>query len=103
MAQLAREVHDRATVIDGMGGAAHAFQLQKEGGVSAINVTVAWNQERMEDVVEQMVSYFNLVELHPQDVMIIAKVADIEEAKRLGKVGIILGTQGLACIGRNLN
>jgi len=103
MAQSAREVHDRATVIDGMGGAAHAFQLQKEGGVSAINVTVAWNQERMEDVVEQIALYLNLVEHHPNDVMIISKVADIAEAKRVGKVGIILGTQGLGCIGCNLN
>jgi membrane dipeptidase len=103
MVTSARELHERAIVIDGMGGSAQAFQLQKAGGVTAINVTVAWNQERMEDVLAQVVSYLNLVELFPNDVLIVENISDIREAKRAGKVGIILGTQGLTSIGKGLN
>jgi len=99
----AGELHDRTIVIDGMGGSAKAFQLQKAGGVTAINVSVAWNQERMDDVVAQVVSYLDLVEQFPNDVLIVETVSDIQEAKRADKVGIILGTQGLASIGQDLN
>jgi membrane dipeptidase len=103
VARSIEELHGRALIVDGMGGDAHAFELQKSGGVTAINVTIAYNEERMEDVLRNIYAYLNLVETCPADTTIIESVACIEAAKRAGKVGIILGTQGLAMIDRGLH
>jgi membrane dipeptidase len=54
-----------------------------------------------EEAVHRLYEETALVEAFPEAAMIVRSVDDIHLAKRTGRVGVILSTQGLACIGED--
>ncbi len=103
MTERAANLHQRSVVVDGMGASAFFPELQKAGGITAINVTLATNEESLVDVLKNFSRYFELLYLYPDQLILIESVNDIYRAKQEGKVGIILGFQGLAQIGHGLH
>jgi membrane dipeptidase len=55
----------------------------------------------MQDAMMRLYEEHAVVEAFPEKALVVRGVDDIYEAKRSGRVGIILSTQGLACIGED--
>lgn len=87
------KVHEEAIVIDTC-----VWHLQgwnwhlSTGGVTAINCTVPDTQDGREGALKNIIEYYALCN-EIDEVMLVKTVDDIYEAKRLGKVGIIIGAQ----------
>jgi membrane dipeptidase len=73
-----------------------------EGGVTVTNVTVATEGESFDDVLRQIDVAHDMI-AKSSSLMLVTESAHIHEARRAGKLGIILGTQGSDAIGRQLN
>jgi len=72
-----------------------------EGGVTATNVTMAAEGETFDKALENINTAHDKIAKHP-DLILATTAADIREAKKKGKVAIILGTQGSGAIGKEL-
>lgn len=75
-----------------------------DSGVTAVNHSVLGDPFPMtpEEALMALYSESLVFEVFPQKVMQIRTTADIETAKKTGKLGIIFGAQGLASVGANM-
>lgn len=88
----AARIHSESIVIDGMSNAALTgdyFQRIVKGGISASMVPVSVSAS-FRKTIDQLSFLMNLVEDNRETVCIIRKASDIVEAKRAGKLGLIL-------------
>lgn len=108
-ARLMRE----SLVIDLLGGALASLgapagqpalygEIQRQSGVDVIHVSVATFATSIEPVLNEIFDYRCLFNDMAHRIKQIRSTADIKTAKTEGKVGVILATQGLDCIGRNV-
>ncbi|MEO8037629.1 MAG: membrane dipeptidase [Betaproteobacteria bacterium] len=73
-----------------------------EGGVSVTNLTMATEGETFDKVLENIDTALDKIARHP-DLVLATTAVEVREAKRKGKLAIILGTQGSEAIGKQLN
>jgi membrane dipeptidase len=102
----ALELHRRSIVIDGLNisrwGDADVYSHLLEGGVTAVNATVAvW--EGTKQTLQNIARLYRDFERYHQWIRPVTCVADIYEAKRQNQVGIILGFQNSSPIEEDLN
>lgn len=114
----ARDVHRESIIVDGLffqlgtpvppsadgAGADLMLDHVAASGVTAFNHSVVFDASPM-DADEALMCIHRdsiIFEAFPDRVAPIRSVADLRAAKASGKVGIIFGTQGLACIGTNM-
>jgi membrane dipeptidase len=108
----ARTLMENDLVVDILGGSLASLgapgehsslygEAQLKAGVNAIHVSVGTFSTSIEPVLNELFDYFCLFRDMSHRIMQVRTAADILEAQRSGKVGVILATQGLDCIGRN--
>jgi membrane dipeptidase len=71
-------------------------------GTTAVNVTVGYvagDAEPFQASVAEVAQWTRLIREHPADVSLVLTAADIERAKRDGRIGVILGFQNAAQMG----
>ena len=73
------------------------FEEARDGGVNAIHVTIAY-WENTQETVANIDNWQTLFKEHGDLIMPVRLAADIVEAQKLGKVGIILGFQNCSPI-----
>ncbi len=112
--------YEQATVIDSLGGPglydaepyapldAAALKDAKASGLTAVNLTVngasVGNYARnYEDSVREIAYWNGQIAAHPEALMQIRRGADLAEAKRSGRLGLIYGFQDAAPFGENLD
>lgn len=95
-----RTFHDDLIVIDALQASNWDRELLEEfraGGVTAVHVTlVFWEDARA--TLDNIGRWHRMFEKHGDIVMPVHTAADIEEAKRLGKIGVIFGFQNCSPI-----
>lgn len=92
----ALEVHRRSIVIDALNASImdeEYFRKMRLGGVIATNYTVAMNLN-LSETVKRIAQMYRRIE-SSEVATLIERTADIKEAKKEGKVGIILGFQNV--------
>lgn len=83
-----------AIVIDGLGGDLVPSKLsQLKAGFTAINVTVASPHAGFVDVAKSIYTVLTYYDALPDKLMPIKAASDIEEAKRTGRLGVMIGLQ----------
>lgn len=101
----AKAVHDGALVIDGglvlKQDEVH-FEYRKAGGVHATNHTVTRPDSDLQTALHEVDVCSRWIEANPQEVLLVRTVADIREAKRSGREGVIYGPQNTEMIGTDL-
>lgn len=101
--ERARKIHENFVVIDGCGASAIAYMDILAGGINATNVTLAArNYDGMDYVFDKINSYFALIRMNPDRVMLVEEAQDIVKAKQGGKVGVIFGFQNASSLGENV-
>ncbi|MBF9235672.1 dipeptidase [Microvirga alba] len=109
----ARELMKNDIVVDLLGGSLQSLgapgehsslygEMQLSAGVDAIHVSVATFATSIEPFLNEMFDYMCLFRDMSHRIMQVRTVADILTAHESGKVGVIIATQGMDCIGRNL-
>lgn len=115
----AQDIHQSSIVIDGLFCNLHSaipptedvpdmmFGHIVSSGVTAFcdSLIADYYPFSMEQAMTRLYEEHALIEAFPQKALIVRGVDDIRNAKASGRVGVILTTQGLACIGtdtRNL-
>jgi membrane dipeptidase len=108
--------YDRSVVIDATGSPGDfmggwprehslltGYELRQitESGVTAVNVTVS--DPALEKTIQNMAGWHGTIANHPQQLLLVRTVADINEAKSSGRLGIILGFQHTEMMGRDLD
>ncbi len=108
----------RATVIDALGGpgeynaesdaplSAKALEDVRASGLTAVNVTVSGVGSYANDpalTIANMAYWNAQIAAHPDRLMQIRKAADLDEAKRSGRLGLIYGFQDATPIGEDLD
>ncbi|MGC4105884.1 MAG: membrane dipeptidase [Thermomicrobiales bacterium] len=115
MSDLARDVHESSIVIDGLfchldepipptpDVPGMMFEHLIAAGVTAFNNTALPDSfpQTMEGALETLYGANLLYDAFSDQVVPVLTTADIALAKATGRVGMILGTQGLACIGED--
>lgn len=105
-AALATRVHDDALVFDCL---ALPYVLDEpytsrmvEGGVDAINVTIASDEETWDETLRRTEDA--LAKIEKSDVLLHARDGrDVRNAKRKGKIAVLLGTQGATMLDQDLS
>lgn len=99
----AQALHDRSLVIDGLAGSATAYPALMAGGLTAVNVTVAGSAVKtLKAALKNIAEYYDLIAMDPEKLLLVEQTGDIERAKESGRMGIILGFQGAACLEEEL-
>lgn len=106
----AAELHEKSLIVDTLSG--HIVSPEPppvdgklyldrllESNIRVVNLTLAAHSDGFETALEHMFQYFNLLQVAPDRVIQIKRVADIERARRENKVGIIFGFQSPTPIG----
>lgn len=108
--------YDRAMVIDAtgspedfMGGWPRDHSLLTEdellqiaaSGVTAVDVTIS--DSSLEKTIQNIAGWHGAIANHPQQLLLVRSVADIDDAKSSGRLGIILGFQHTEMMGRELD
>lgn len=70
-----------------------------QSGVNVQSITLSAPAAGFEEVLKDMYGYFNLFKYHPDKVMQIKTVADIDKAKAEGKIGVIFSLQNSVAMG----
>lgn len=110
--EQARAIYDDAVVIDGLGP---IFWYQPdfesylnqvvESGVTAFNHTMVTPYDHrpasLDDLMQEIALWEKRCELYPDRLMMARSVDDILEAKRAGRVAVIMGLQNASLIGSN--
>ena len=73
-----------------------------EGGVTVTNITAAEEGESFDQALRDIDTVHEAIATS-SILMLVTKTSHIREAKRLGKLGIFLGTQGSDVVGREMN
>ncbi len=105
LSEHARELHRRAIVIDGLDtsrwGSETVYRGLREGGVTAINATVAiWDD--YVSALKNMTDWLGWFEEFAELIRPVHAVKDIQSAKSEGRTGVILGWQNASPIGNDL-
>ena len=108
--------YDQATVIDAtgspldfMGGwpREHSQLTEDElehiasSGVTAVDVTIS--DPSREKTMQNIAGWHGAIANHPQQLLLVRRVVDIDRAKTSGRLGIILGFQHTEMMGRDLD
>lgn len=99
------ELHRRAIVIDGLDtsrwGSEEVYRGLREGGVTAINATVAiWDDYA--SALKNMTDWLGWFEEFAELIRSVRTVEDIQSAKSEGRTAVILGWQNASPIGNDL-
>lgn len=109
------QVHDEAIIIDGLFCKLYSpipptadvedmmFDHILASGVTAFSDSIIADGYPL-SMPEAMMALYQetaIVEAFPEKALIVRSIADVVEAKNSGRVGVILSTQGLACIGED--
>jgi len=70
-------------------------------GVTAVDVTIS--DPSLEKTIQNIAGWHGAIANHPQHLLLVRGVADIDQAKSSGRLGIILGFQHTEMMGRDLN
>ena len=98
-----QNIHERAVVIDALGGFGFKYLDILSGGINATNVTLAmYPCEGLDYVLNQIKRYYGIMELFPDYIMLVEETQDILKAKQEGKLGIIFGFQNACFLGENV-
>ena len=102
----AQRLYDEAIVIDGLNvsnwNSPAVYPSLHSGGVTAINATSAvWENYR--ETMDNITGWLQRFEMHSAILVQIKRVEDIFQAKKDGKVGIILGWQNATPIENNVD
>ncbi len=76
-----------------------------DGGLNVVSVSVVIDENKpatLPEFLQEVYLFYVLRDAFPEKVMIIEKAEDIDTARREGKLGIILSTQGAACLEADL-
>lgn len=88
-----------ATIIDALGGDLVPSKLsQLKAGYTATNVTVASPHASFRDVALAMYTILTYYDALPDKLMPVKSAVDIDEAKRTGRLGIMMGLQDGSCL-----
>ena len=109
--EQAKEIYRRSIVIDCLGALfggydfpesrrRQQFEAIKESGLTAINLTVGVGE--YEDTKETIAYWKKEIKDHPSNFLLVEKHADIDRARREGKLGLILGFQDGKMLGQDL-
>jgi membrane dipeptidase len=102
VSERAQALHDRSIVIDGCSFFLKGYNDRiKEGGLTALNFTVALPMEDTSEAVIRIKEYYDVRRRDPK-VEIPLTAADIEKIKAEGKVGAIIGSQNSRHFGTDL-
>jgi membrane dipeptidase len=101
--ESASEVLKTSIVIDALTGEATGFENMMAAGVTAANVTVGADDDFIIEKLKSLWEQFLLLDSYPDKLMLIENAADIRRCKEQGKMGIILGLQGMTPIGKKLS
>ncbi|MBI4277268.1 MAG: membrane dipeptidase [Armatimonadetes bacterium] len=102
-----REFHRTTIVIDALGGGLMApgpggskppFWQWKEGGLTALNVTVVARFARFLEALRAIYASHTILEAYPEDLLLARRGSDLARAHREGRTGVILGFQGAAAM-----
>ena len=108
--ERAQELHNKYLFIDCLcGNLVNPEQPERNGvpylervrqsGVNVQSITLSSPQASFEGVLKDMYGYYNLFKYHPDKVMQIKTVEDIETAKKTGKAGVIFSLQNSTAMG----
>ena len=113
MAKLSgREFMQNSLVVDLLGGSLGSVgaspdqprlygERLKQAGISVLNITLGARLEGIESFLDEVFQCLCLFREMPQRVMPVLKGDDFPDAKASGRIGVIMGCQGLDFIGRN--
>jgi membrane dipeptidase len=102
----APQVYRDAIVIDGLLAATPSGRVVQElldGGITACNWTVSSHSDETMTAINKLIQFYWLFEQLPNETLLVETGADLERAKREGKLGVVLGFQGGAPLGRNVH
>ena len=102
----APQVYRDAIVVDGLLAATasgHVVQQLLDAGVSACNWTVSSHSDETLTAINKLIQFYWLFEQFPERTLLVETGADLERAKQEGKLGVVLGFQGGAPLGRNVH
>ena len=77
------------------------LQRVLQSGANVQSITLSSPQASFEGVLKDMYGYYNLFKYHPDKVMQIKTVEDIETARRTGKLGVIFSLQNSSAMGED--
>ena len=102
----AKQLYKEAVVIDGLNvsnwDSPRVYQSLHTGGVTAINATVAtW--ENFQETLDHIAAWLRRFREYDDVLVQVKTVEDILQAKKDGKVGVILGSQNASPIENDLD
>ena len=111
-AAASRPVHTDGPVIDLLAGNLNSLipprsqptdygGLILRGGVNAIHITLGLYSRRIEELLDELFDAYNIFDQMGDKVLLVESVADLHESYESGRVGTILGVQGLEFIQDN--
>ena len=71
------------------------------GGVNAIHITLGLYSRRIEELLDELFDAYNIFDQMGDKVLLVESVADLHESYESGRVGTMLGVQGLEFIQDN--
>jgi len=71
------------------------------GGVDSLSLAIGWMKDAYQTL-RDMQYLYSWVDKHCKDVMIVTTASEIEQAKRTGKIGVILEFENIMPLGGNL-
>lgn len=102
VSERAQALHDRSIVIDGCSFFLKGYNDRiRQGGLTAINFTVALPMQDTADAVMRIKEYYDIRRTDPK-IAIPLTAADIEACKAEGKLGAIIGSQNSRHFGTDL-
>jgi membrane dipeptidase len=102
----APQVYRDALVIDGLLAATPSQRVVHEllaAGISGCNWTVSSHSDETLTAINKLVPFYWLFEQCRDQTLLVETAADLDRAKREGRLGVILGFQGGAPLGRNIH
>ncbi|MEM3060848.1 MAG: dipeptidase [Candidatus Bathyarchaeia archaeon] len=102
--ERALSIHKEAIIIDALNVSVmdeDYFQKMKEGGITAINYTVA-ARRNLSETIKRLVALQEIIEENNDKAFLATKAEDVLKAKNEGKVAIFLGFQSIDPLEGNL-
>ncbi|MCL5951384.1 MAG: dipeptidase [Chloroflexi bacterium] len=101
----AGKFHRECIIIDGLNASnfyePRIFERLYQGGITAVNATIAaWHS--LPETMKAIADMFQAFDQHPERIMPVRQVADIQAAQASHRVGIIFGFQDIAPIEDNV-
>ncbi|TET43570.1 MAG: membrane dipeptidase [Dehalococcoidia bacterium] len=105
----ALQLHRESIVIDGLNYVpdvsrleGHFYDSAVKGGVTAANFTVPGSYDTPLQALKKISTWHGFLEEHSDRFTLVTAGRDIEDAKREGKIGVIMGSQNAAMLGDDL-